>query len=201
MSAGAARRRRRPPGGPGEPAGQALSPCPRRARAAPRSRGTANRMLAINDGTTARSRCASTRFTAAARARHGPAGGRLSADSAGRRGWAAARPAAAAWRRRERSLRLAAARSRTELFVPKEPREGGEKQSLTRRGRGRGSLWKPRGSSAKGGRRPPLYLTKRRSRGENGREGPYVDGGPRILTWFCGSIGHGFLTLALGAMT
>ena len=201
MSSGAARRRRRPPGGPGEPAGQALSPCPRRARAAPRSRGTANKMLAIDDGTTARSRCASTRFSAAAGARHGPAGGRLSADSAGRRGWAAAQPAAAAWRRRERSLRLAAARSRGELFVPKEPREGGEKRSLTRGGRGRGSSGKPRESFAKGGRRPPWYLTKRRSRGENGREGPYVDGGPRILTWFCGSIGHGFLTLALGAMT
>ena len=201
MSAGAARRRRRPPGGPGEPAGQALSPCPRRARAAPRSRGTANRMLAIDDGTTARSRCASTRFSAAAGARHGPAGARLSADSAGRRGWAAARPAAAAWRRRERSLRLAAARSRTELFVPKEAREGGEKQSLTRGGRGRGSSGKPGGSPTKGGRRPPWDLTKRRSRSENGREGPYVDGGPRILTWFCGWIGHGFLTLALGAMT
>ena len=201
MSAGAARRRRRPPGGPGEPAGHALSPCPRRARATPLSRGTANKMLAIDDGTTARSRCASTRFTAAVGARHGPAGGRLSADSAGRRGWAAARPAAAARRRRERSLRLAAARSRGELFVPKEPREGSETRSLTRGGRGRGSSGKPRGSSAKGGHRPPWYLAKWRSRGENGREGPYVDGGPRILTWFCGSIGHGFLTLALGAMT
>ena len=201
MSAGPARRRRRPPGGPGEPAGQALSPCPRRARAAPRSRGTANRMLAIDDGTTARSRCASTRFSAAAGARHGPAGGRLSADSAGRRGWAAARPAAAAWRRRERSLRLAAERSRGELFVPKEPREGGETRVLTRGGRGRGRLWKQRGSSTKGGRRPPSDLTRWRRRGENGREGPYVAGGPRILTWFCGSIGHGFLTLALGAMT